>query len=99
MNSYPAELVLQLVPIMFVAGLDEPRPPVLDGQTENSAGPTTPRKPTSDPFYLLTMRLREALVSQRKPTIWSPETVRKSKTFQVLLVDKVRNLPILVYYN
>lgn len=42
---------------------------------------------SQDPFASLTHRLRDALGSQRKVAIWQPE---KSKTFQVVLVDKVR---------
>ena len=38
---------------------------------------------------MLATRLRDALVSQRKVAIWQPE---KTKTFQVVLVDKVRTL-------
>ncbi|RPD57771.1 hypothetical protein L226DRAFT_490820 [Lentinus tigrinus ALCF2SS1-7] len=88
MNSYPPELLVQLAPVMFVAGLDtqaqpQPQPP----QTPASPAPSTPITPQTrqDAFYVLAMRLRDALVSQRKVAIWQPE---KSKTFQVVLVDK-----------
>lgn len=70
MNSYPPELLTQLAPVMFVGGLD---PPPASGKT-------------TDPFVVLSHRLREALVNQRKVAIWQPE---KKKTFQVILVDKV----------
>ena len=71
MNSYPPELLTQLAPVMFVGGLD---PPPASGKT-------------TDPFVVLSHRLREALVNQRKVAIWQPD---KAKTFQVVLVDKVR---------
>ncbi|KAG7449712.1 uncharacterized protein BT62DRAFT_1002032 [Guyanagaster necrorhizus] len=66
---------------MFVAGLDAPSP-----QSPIDAAPT--RLP--DPFTLLTARLREALLSQRKVSIWQPD---KNKSFQVLLVDKDIRFP------
>lgn len=86
---------MQLAPVMFVAGLDIPKPSVPGTPTNNdndsSISPTMPRRATtSDQFALLTHRLREALSAQRKPAIWVPEASRKSKTFQVVLVDKVR---------
>jgi len=70
MNSYPPELLAQLAPIMFVGGLD---PPQAAGKTQ-------------DPFAVLSDRLRETLLNQRKVAIWQPE---KNKTFQVVIVDKV----------
>lgn len=73
MNSYPPELLTQFAPVMFVAGLDLP-PPSSGGKVQ-------------DPFIVLSYRLREALLQQRKVAIWQPE---KNKTFQVVLVDKVR---------
>lgn len=87
MNSYPPELLVQLAPVMFVAGLDV-QPP----QTPASPAPNTPTTPSTpharqDPFQVLALRLRDALLSQRKVAIWQPE---KAKTFQVVLVDKVR---------
>lgn len=82
MNSYPVELLTQLAPVMFVAGLDAPNPPET---------PTTPHTPCQqDPFVQLLQRLRDALVSQRKSAIWSSD---KSKTFQVILVDKDVRFP------
>ncbi|KAK0494835.1 Gryzun, putative trafficking through golgi-domain-containing protein [Armillaria luteobubalina] len=81
MNSYPAELLVQLAPVMFVAGLDAPPP-----QSPNPADATKHQ----DPFALLTARLRDALLSQRKVSIWQPD---KSKSFQVLLVDKDIRFP------
>ncbi|KAI0645251.1 Gryzun, putative trafficking through golgi-domain-containing protein [Trametes meyenii] len=80
MNSYPPELLVQLAPVMFVAGLD-PQPPASAPPTT----PSTPQTPRQDPFQILSLRLRDALVAQRKVAIWQPE---KSKTFQVVLVDK-----------
>ncbi|EGN92744.1 hypothetical protein SERLA73DRAFT_98785 [Serpula lacrymans var. lacrymans S7.3] len=79
MNSYPPELLVQLAPVMFVAGLDPPPGQPLP----------TPSK-TQDPFISLTLRLREALQSQRKSSIWAPE---RNKTFQILLVDKSVRFP------
>lgn len=86
MNSYPPELLAQLAPVMFVAGLDAP------------ASTTAPVSPTSltsaskspDAFQVLTSRLREALLAQRKVAIWQPE---KNKSFQVSLVDKDVKFP------
>lgn len=81
MNSYPAELLVQLAPVMFVAGLDAPPP-----QSPNLADATK----YQDPFAQLTARLRDALLSQRKVSIWQPD---KTKSFQVLLVDKDIRFP------
>ncbi|KAL0072574.1 hypothetical protein AAF712_000337 [Marasmius tenuissimus] len=82
MNSYPIELLTQLAPVMFVAGLDVPNSPdTLD----------TPQSPRGqDSFSQLVQRLRDALVNQRKPAIWQPD---KSKTFQVVIVDKDVRFP------
>ncbi|RDX49266.1 hypothetical protein OH76DRAFT_1483227 [Lentinus brumalis] len=67
---------------MFVAGLDtQAHPP----QTPASPNTSTTPQSRQDPFYVLATRLRDALVSQRKVAIWQPE---KTKTFQVVLVDK-----------
>ncbi|KAH9915858.1 Gryzun, putative trafficking through golgi-domain-containing protein [Fomitopsis serialis] len=74
MNSYPPELLTQLAPVMFVGGLD---PPPTSGKT-------------TDPFLVLSHRLREALANQRKVAVWQPE---KKKTFQVVLVDKDVRFP------
>jgi hypothetical protein len=81
MNSYPPELLAQLAPVMFVAGLGQATPP-------NSGTPATPTTPgaRSDPFQTLTARLRDVLLAQRKVAVWQAE---RSKTFQVILVDKV----------
>ncbi|KAG2016097.1 glutathione transferase omega-1 [Coprinopsis cinerea AmutBmut pab1-1] len=81
MNSYPPELLVQLAPVMFVAGLDVPPPPPPDAEGNAS-------KP--DPFQVLAIRLREALTNQRKVAIWQSD---KSKTFQVILVDKDVRFP------
>ena len=94
MNSYPPELLLQLAPVMFVAGLEGPRPPAPSPPPTTDSStlphvPTTPKRVHSDPFTSLSHRLRDALTAQRKPAIWAPEAVRKSKTFQTVLVDKV----------
>ncbi|KAI0300474.1 Gryzun, putative trafficking through golgi-domain-containing protein [Multifurca ochricompacta] len=88
MNSYPPELLVQLAPVMFVAGLDVPPPP----ESTPSAAPGEPpsTRPLQDPFTLLTIRLRDALLSQRTAAIWQPD---KSKTFQTVLVDKDVRFP------
>jgi|SRR5712671_2482508 len=84
MNSYPTEFLIQLAPVMFVAGLDVPPP------LEPVTAPTSDARPTQDPFTVLTIRLREALLSQRTTAIWQPE---KSKIFQTVFVDKVCPAP------
>ncbi|KAF8633400.1 hypothetical protein AX17_004571 [Amanita inopinata Kibby_2008] len=73
MNSYPPEFLVQLAPVMFVAGLDAP-----------------PSGKSQDPFVVLNQRLREALLSQRKPAVWQPE---RTRTFQVVIVDKDARFP------
>ncbi|KAG5645413.1 hypothetical protein DXG03_006237 [Asterophora parasitica] len=83
MNSYPPELLAQLAPVMFVAGLDAFPPPASQPST-----PTTSTK--ANDFSLLASRLRDALQAQRKVAIWQPD---KSKTFQVILVDKDVRFP------
>lgn len=85
MNSYPPELLVQLAPVMFVAGLDVPPPsePIPPSTSDPSSLP----RPAQDPFTLLTIRLRDALLSQRITAIWQPD---KSKSFQTVLVEKVR---------
>lgn len=86
MNSYPPELVVQLAPVMFVAGLDvTPSPEPVPSSTSD---PPSLSRTTQDPFTVLTTRLRDALLSQRITAIWQPD---KSKTFQTVLVDKVRS--------
>lgn len=80
MNSYPPELLAQLAPVMFVAGLEGP--PKLP-QEQDAA-------PAPDAFQVLAIRLREALLNQRKVAIWQPD---KSKSFQVVLVDKDVRFP------
>ncbi len=80
MNSYPPELLAQLAPVMFVAGL---------GTSPPSSTPESPGPKGQDLFVLLANRLKDALLAQRKVAIWQPD---KSKTFQVVLVDPVRNV-------
>ncbi|KDR75635.1 hypothetical protein GALMADRAFT_268205 [Galerina marginata CBS 339.88] len=93
MNSYPPELLAQLAPVMFVAGLDAP----LAGPTPAPNSPITPSPITpapgaksQDAFQVLALRLRESLLAQRKVAIWQPE---KNKSFQVILVDKDVKFP------
>lgn len=59
MNSYPAELLTQLAPVMFVAGLD--------------ASPISNLSAKVQDFNTLILRLREALQAQRKVAFWQPE--------------------------
>lgn len=101
MNSYPAELLVQLAPVMFVAGLEQRPPPTPQSASSPTAmeslpntltTPSARRRDTADQFETLMRRLREMLVAQRKSAVWVPENVRKSKTFQVVLVDEVRFL-------
>ncbi len=87
MNSYPTELLVQLAPVMFVAGLDVSAPPEPVSSAVPGSGPST--RLTQDPFTSLTVRLRDALLSQRTAVIWQPE---KNKSFQTVLVDKVCTL-------
>ena len=88
MNSYPSELLTQLAPVMFVAGLD----PLSSSPPVPQSPPATPKtqQQHQDPFNLLTLRLRESFLSQRNPLVWAPE---KSKTFQILPVDKAIRFP------
>lgn len=92
MNSYPPELLAQLAPVMFVAGLDVPQG-IAQQPPTTPATPITPQSPAvkaTDPFHTLIVRLRDALTAQRKIAIWQPE---KSKTFHVVLVDKEVRFP------
>ncbi|KAJ7716532.1 Gryzun, putative trafficking through golgi-domain-containing protein [Mycena metata] len=89
MNSYPPELLAQLAPVMFVAGLDPP-PPSTPTTAQSPTTPTASKAPQQDPFVILTMRLREALLAQRKVAIWQPD---KSKSFQIIPVDKTVRFP------
>ncbi|KAI9511510.1 Gryzun, putative trafficking through golgi-domain-containing protein [Russula earlei] len=82
MNSYPPEFLVQLAPVMFVAGLDPPPPP--------EPVPSSEARPAQDPFAVLTVRLRDALLSQRTTAIWQPE---KSRIFQTVLVEKDVRFP------
>lgn len=95
MNSYPPELLVQLAPVMFVAGLNLP-------PTPSTSAPSAPQSPgqtqsplpaptkTQDPFASLVARLRDALQSQRKVAIWAPERTRQ---FQMILVGKDVRFP------
>ncbi|KAG1830148.1 Gryzun, putative trafficking through golgi-domain-containing protein [Suillus variegatus] len=95
MNSYPAELLVQLAPVMFVAGLDLPSAPSMSPpSTPQSPGQTQspPPAPTKiqDPFASLIVRLRDALQSQHKVAIWAPE---RTRAFQMILVGKDVRFP------
>lgn len=72
---------------MFVAGLDVPTVP--EPVPSTAPGSLPPTRLPQDPFMSLTVRLRDALLSQRTAVIWQPE---KSKTFQAVPVDKVRSV-------
>jgi hypothetical protein len=94
MNSYPPELLAQLAPVMFVAGLG----PANQGQAApttpaTSSTPSTPSR-AGDAYQTLTKRLRDVLLNQRKVAVWQPD---RTKTFQVILVDKVDAVPICVF--
>ncbi|KAJ7686580.1 Gryzun, putative trafficking through golgi-domain-containing protein [Mycena rosella] len=89
MNSYPPELLAQLAPVMFVAGLDAAANAPPAAAVTSPTSPTTPRS-QQDPFAVLTSRLREAFLAQRKVAIWQPE---KSKSFQIIPVDKAVRFP------
>lgn len=60
MNSYPPELLTQLAPVMFVAGLDA----------------TSTSSTKSQDFTTLTLRLREALQTQHNVAFWQPEKTK-----------------------
>ncbi|KAF9529733.1 glutathione transferase omega-1 [Crepidotus variabilis] len=87
MNSYPPELLTQLAPVMFVAGLDAP-PSTTQSTPTSPLSPAPP--PKQDAFQVLILRLRDALLAQRKVGIWQPE---KNKSFQVILVDRDVRFP------
>jgi hypothetical protein len=76
---------------MFVAGLDVPPSP--EPVPSSTSDPSSLSRPSQDPFTVLTIRLRDALLSQRITAIWQPD---KSKTFQTVLVDKVRSAVLAV---
>ena len=54
------------------------------------AGLDSPATKSQDAFQVLTLRLRDALLAQRKVAIWQPE---KTKSFQVVLVDRDVRFP------
>lgn len=86
MNSYPVELLAQLSPVMFVAGLGVASP----AQPAPPQSPPPPPPKTQDPFALLVSRLRDTLHSQLPPSIWAPQ---RSKSFQMVLVEKSVRFP------
>lgn len=88
MNSYPPELLVQLAPVMFVAGLSD--------SPSSNAETMDPDGRSQDQFTALAQRLREVLGTQRKATIWTSEATRKAKLFQVVFVDKVWKINVLV---
>lgn len=97
MNSYPIELLAQLSPIMFVAGL-EPSPIAAPSTTIVSTGetlaspPPTPSKSPPLEFEILTQRLREGFASQRRLSIWQP-TGTDQKDFHIIQVDSNVRFP------
>ncbi|EJT96878.1 hypothetical protein DACRYDRAFT_112219 [Dacryopinax primogenitus] len=103
MNSYPSELLLQLAPLMFVAGLEAfPHPhhhqsssthtpdAQVNGDPTATPAPTGVQDDTEAEFTLLAHRLRKTLGAHRKPTIWDPD---RGKEFDVLSVDKNVRFP------
>ncbi|KZO93890.1 hypothetical protein CALVIDRAFT_485134 [Calocera viscosa TUFC12733] len=103
MNSYPTELLLQLAPLMFVAGLEAFPPPSAtashspphangaNGTQNGDANPhTPPEENTEAEFALLAHRLRKTLGVHRKSSVWDPE---RGKDFDVLLVEKTVRFP------
>lgn len=96
MNSYPSELLTQLGPVMFIAGLDMV-PDTSQSDTETSEDDRIlGKRLQGDPFILLAKRLREVLqeTSIKKGTIWVGDTERAGPGFRILLVDKVRELGV-----
>jgi trafficking protein particle complex subunit 11 len=92
MNSYPTELLAQLAPVMFVAGLGVPQAPTPStSQPPITQSLTPPPTKSQDPFAILIVRLRDALLAQRKVAIWQPQ---KSQSFHILLVDKHVRFPL-----
>lgn len=95
MNSYPAELLVQLAPVMFVAGLElqptssNSAPSALHSPGQTQTPPPALTK-SQDPFASLVVRLRDALQSQRRVAIWAPEHTR---AFQMILVEKNVRFP------
>ncbi|KAF8549955.1 hypothetical protein OG21DRAFT_1420431 [Imleria badia] len=85
MNSYPVELLSQLAPVMFVAGLGGAPP-----QETASQSPPPPPPKTQDSFALLVARLRDVLHSQLRPSVWTPE---RKKSFQMVFVEKNVRFP------
>ncbi|KZT58702.1 hypothetical protein CALCODRAFT_432256 [Calocera cornea HHB12733] len=95
MNSYPSELLLQLAPLMFVAGLEAFPPPVptttaTAPATGSSSSSNSASPPPANGFALLAHRLRKTLGVHRKSSVWDPE---RGKDFDVLLVDKTVRFP------
>ncbi|KAG1734859.1 hypothetical protein EDD22DRAFT_959994 [Suillus occidentalis] len=71
----------------FLWSTSAPSAPKSPGQTQSL--PPTPTK-TQDPFASLVARLRGALQSQHKVSIWAPE---RTKQFQMILVGKDVRFP------
>jgi hypothetical protein len=90
MNSYPIELLAQLAPVMFVAGLGAPTTTPAPAQGGNPQSPPPPPAKTQDPFAVLMSRLRDVLQAQLKPSIWAPE---RTKSFQMIPVDRNVRFP------
>ncbi|KAG8221229.1 glutathione transferase omega-1 [Butyriboletus roseoflavus] len=87
MNSYPVELLAQLCPVMFVAGLG------LASQISQSPPQSPPPHPPpkiQDPFALLVSRLRDTLHSQLPSSIWAQQ---RTRSFQMVLVEKNIRFP------
>lgn len=89
MNSYPPELLVQLAPVMFVAGLEAHSQGYQHISVFHYSDSRDAGKP-QDSFNVLNQRLREALASQRKQAVWQSE---QTKTFQVVIVDRDVRFP------
>ncbi|KAF8514641.1 Foie gras liver health family 1-domain-containing protein [Hysterangium stoloniferum] len=95
MNSYPSEFLMQLGPVMFIAGLDTPvETPPSDTETSEDDR-ILGKRVQDDPFILLTKRLRDVLLekSAKKGTIWVGDAERTDPAFRMILVDKSVRFP------
>ena len=84
------ELLAQLAPVMFVAGLNtstSSAPQPVAAVSPPTSPVSLPALRAQDPFASLISRLQTTLSAVRQVSIWQSE---KAKTFQVVLVDKVR---------
>ncbi|KAF8584313.1 hypothetical protein K439DRAFT_1633686 [Ramaria rubella] len=95
MNSYPSELLTQLGPVMFIAGLDATAdPPHSDTETSEDDR-ILGKRLQADPFLALVKRLRDVLFEKsiKKGTVWVGDAERAAPGFRMLLVDKNVRFP------